>query len=80
MVWDGLYNVLSTNIDWLEVPLDLALVLHGGGGQPQLTGPAVHAGVLLLATENNAAVRNAWWQINNQLIGQLQRRLFHVSG
>ena len=48
VVGDGLDDVLSAARHRLEVALDLALVLHGGGGQTQLTGPPVHAGVLLL--------------------------------
>ena len=48
VVGDGLDDVLPAPGDGLEVAPDLALVRHGGGGQTQLTGPAVHAGVLLL--------------------------------
>ena len=49
VVRDGLHDVLSPPGDRLEVAPDLALVRHGGGGQAQLTGAPVHAGVLLLA-------------------------------
>ena len=52
MVGDGLDNVLSALGHGDVVAPHLALVLHGGGGQAQLRGSPVHAGVLLLATEN----------------------------
>ena len=49
VVRDGLDDVLPPPGERLEVAPDLALVGHGGRGQPQLAGPAVHAGGLLLA-------------------------------
>ena len=49
VVRDGLDDVLPAPRHGLEVALDLALVLHGSGGQAQLAGSPVHAGVLLLA-------------------------------
>lgn len=52
MVRDGLDNVLSANGDWLEVPADLALVLHRCGGQAELARSAVHTGGLLLPIEH----------------------------
>ena len=48
VVRDGLDDVLPPAGDRREVAPDLTLVRHGGGGQAQLTGSSVHAGVLLL--------------------------------
>ena len=56
MVRDGLYNVLSANVYGLEVPTDLALVLHWCGCQAQLARSAVHTGGLLLATANSYCI------------------------
>ena len=51
VVRDGLDDVLPPRGHRLVVPLDLGLVLHGRGGESQLAGAPVHAGVFLLATE-----------------------------
>ena len=53
VVRDGLDDVLPPPGHRDVVALHLALVLHGGGGQAQLTRPSVHAGVLLLSTKNH---------------------------